>query len=447
MRESLIAGGEADAAGGAHAASPGRWWVLATFTLMAAQQGMCWVIPGAFAPNFQLVYGMGPDTVQFLLNMGCWQFILFAVPSAFLLDRVGLRVPTLLCIGLMLLCNLLRTLATSASPASIALVYASVTLDAIVGPIAMAVPSKLAEDFFPTHERTTATAIAALGNQSGNVVVYLLIPLLAPNGDGASMSRMNYFLLALSLANALAAAAYFPVLPPRPPSRSSAHQLAATDSGKAVTMPLLLRAWRAFFTNRAFLAIAVSYSLCAGLTNAAGSVLPSNLAQLGATQAQAGWVGAAANIGSILVGCALAAAGDALKRRSAGRASKALVVACAALSGACFGVFAWCCGSSSSGGASAAVLWAACAAYCLGMSLLGAQICLSFDLAAEHTFHLGPEGAMLMGIVVCVGPGPAPLRTSLSTPPSPLAPSSLSLSVSHFCSSLSRAQCARSAGP
>ena len=123
------------------------------------------------------------------------------------------------------------------------------------------------------------------------------------------------------------------------------------------------------------------------------------LAQLGATQAQAGWVGAAANLGSIAVGCALAAAGDALKRRSAGRASKVLVVACAALSGVCFGAFAWCCGSSSGG---AAELWLACAAYCLGMSLLGAQICLSFDLAAEHTFHLGPEGAMLMGIVVCV---------------------------------------------
>jgi hypothetical protein len=285
----------------------------------------------------------------------------------------------------------------------------------------MAAPSKLAEDFFPPEERTTATAIAALGNQSGNVVVYLLIPLLASHGDGASMSRLNYFLLALSLANALAAAAHFPALPPRPPSRSSAHQLAATEGGKAVTLPLLLRAWRAFAANPAFVAISVTYSLCAGLTNAAGSVLPSNLAQLGATQAQAGWVGAAANLGSIAVGCALAAASDALKRRSSGRASKALVVACAALSGLCFGVFAWCSSSAGSGGAaaSAAGLWAACAAYCLGMSLLGAQICLSFDLAAEHTFHLGPEGAMLMGIVVCVGAAlaPPPSASRLSSPP------------------------------
>ena len=417
MDEALIAatGKAAGAAEGEPlAVSPGRWWVLATFTLMAAQQGMVWVIPGALAPNFQLVYGMGPDMVQFLLNYGCFLFILVSVPSALLLDRVGVRVPVLLCIALMLLCNLLRALATSASVASLACVHLSCILDAIVGPIAMAAPSKLAEDFFPPEERTTATAIAALGNQSGNVVVYLLIPLLASHGDGASMSRLNYFLLALSLANALAAAAHFPALPPRPPSRSSAHQLAATEGGKAVTLPLLLRAWRAFAANPAFLAIAVTYSLCAGLTNAAGSVLPSNLAQLGATQAQAGWVGAAANLGSIAVGCALAAASDALKRRSGGRASKALVVACAALSGLCFGAFAWCSSSSSAG--SAAGLWAACAAYCLGMSLLGAQICLSFDLAAEHTFHLGPEGAMLMGIVVCVSSDQRRLPHSLSQP-------------------------------
>ena len=385
----------ADSEGAAPALSPGRWWVLAMYTLLAANQGMTWVLPGALGPNFTQVFQVTGDTLQLFLNYGCFLFLLVAIPCSWALDKFGVRLPVLACIVLMFLCSLLRTLATDASLRSLILVHLSCILNALVGPIAMSCPSKLAEDFFPPHERTTATAIATLGNQSGSVVVYLLIPLMASGGDLASLSRINYFMLAISAVNLIGAFLYFPALPPRPPSPSSQHLHALTEGGKAISYASLLHSCRAFLSSPAYLGIVISYSLVAGLSNAAGALLPQNLTSLGATQAQAGWLGSAANLGSIIIGLGAAALSDAHKQRTAGRATKRLLVLVTGLAGACFLAFAWCASFPQPW-----ELWPAAVAYALGLSLVGAQICLSFDVAAEQTFGLGPEGTMLMGITL-----------------------------------------------
>ena len=42
--------------------SPWRWWVLATYTLVAGLQGATWGVPGVIEPSFEKVYGMSADT-------------------------------------------------------------------------------------------------------------------------------------------------------------------------------------------------------------------------------------------------------------------------------------------------------------------------------------------------------------------------------------------------
>ena len=371
--------------------SPYRWLVLFTFSLMAALQGMVWIVPGSLAPNFQEVYQLDQGTVQLLLNLGCILFVAAAWPSMWALDRLGCRAPILSCAWIMLLCNVSRTLANDASPISVALVYFSVVLDAVAGPVAMAAPSKLAEDWFAPSERTTATAIGALANQSGTMVVFLLVPLLAPTPSAAGMRHMNYLLTGLSLLNVALGALYFPSRPPHPPSASAALPRAP------LTNAALLRAWRAFARQPAYLAIAATYSLLMGFSNPQGALLTSNLAMLGASQGASGWVGAGANLASLVVGVAVSAATDALKQRSRGLYKAALVGAAAAAT-ACFSLYACCFGSLP--GLPPAPLWLAAAAFVGANAATGALIPLSFDVAGEHTFGLGPEAAMLMGIVL-----------------------------------------------
>ena len=375
----------------AAAAAWGRWWVLATYTLLGALQSAAWALPGTLQPNYQGVYGMSQDTIQWLENEGAIGFLLAAAPTMWALDRLGLRVPIFWGLAALLASSLLRCLATDASLRSALLIHASSVLVALAGPIAMICPSKLAEDWFPPHERTTATAIAALGSNSGVIFLYLLVPLLSPTGDAAGLARMHAAMLALTAFACGMFSLYFPSYPPTPPSPSAARSRAVWQ-GAQVTAASLCAALARFYSCAPYLAIALTYSVVGGLTSAQGALLTQNLSQLGATEAQAGWVGAGANLGALLLGVGAARSGDALKGARAGSLKAILVLSAL---GAGLGYAAFALALAQGWG-----LWVGCAAYAAGTAALGVQVCLGFEVAAEHTFGLGPEGAMLMGIVL-----------------------------------------------
>jgi FLVCR family MFS transporter len=378
--------------------SPGRWYVLSCYTLVAALQGMGWVIPGTLAPNYALVYGTTSDGIQLLENYGCIFFILFAPLSMWAIDKYGSRIPVIVSVWVMALCALGRCLAINSSPWSQFLIQASAILDAIAGPVCMAAPTKIAEDWFAPHERTTATAISAMANQSGSVVVYLLVMVFS-RGDGADMAKINWALMGLSCINLIMVLAYFPSLPPQPPSPSA---LVSREAAGGVTVLSLVRNTRVFFSNPTYVVCVLSYSLYSGLQNPAGALLTTNLGQLGASQAVVGWVGAATNLGSIVLGVMLARVGDWVKGKGAWH-FKALLMGVLALGGGAFLLFSLCmpgggvpCNHLTGGHA----LELACTCFVLGGSLLGVFICLIFDLALEHTFGMGPEASMLMGLLI-----------------------------------------------
>ena len=381
------------------AVAPLRWLILLTFSLVSAQQQLGWVMPGAVQPNLTAQYGFSEQVIQVLEAYGCIFFIAFAVPSAFALDRLGLRAPVLACVFLMLACSSLRLLAVDGSLLSVISFHAAMILDAIVGPVVMAAPTKLAEDWFPPSERTVATAIAALSNQCGGVLIYVLVPLLCPDASSASLRRLNWALFGLSAANAAMAVAYFPSHPHRAPSASAVFSRAGEAS---VTLRSLAVAWRAFFCIPAYLCIVLVYSLVVGAANPQSALLEPGLANLGASEATAGWVNAGAQLASLIVGVAVSAGVDALKARARWLHKAALVGATAAagLLYLCYAI-AFVMPAASAG---SSVLTIAIASFVAANAAMGAAIPLYFDAAAEHVFGRAPavanEGAMLMGLVL-----------------------------------------------
>ena len=384
--------------GGKTTLSAGRWWILACYSLVAALQGMAWVVPGTLAPNYLLVYGMDQDIIQLLANYGCIGFILVAPLSMWALDKFGSRSPVILNVWIMAACNVCRCVAVDGSVFSIIMIHFSAILCAVAGPVCMAACSKIAEDWFPPFERTTATAIAALANQSGTAVVYLFVPLISPNGDKTSMMNMNYFLVGLSVLNICMVGVYFPSLPPNAPSPSALVSKAKTSS---VTAASLFGSMRVFYSNGAYVTAVLTYSVISGLQNTAGELLVNNLAELGASQTFASWVGAAANLAAILFGVVLSVLGDWIKGRAEGN-FKALILTCTGLSGLCFLIFSLCVPLHAQLDAMSGnrTLFIGSGAFILGTAFVGTFICLVFDLAAEHTFGMGPEASMLMGLLV-----------------------------------------------
>ena len=371
--------------------------MLATASLLAALQSACWSVPGTLAGAYAAVYGLDGDATQLLANWGCIMFFVGALPSMWALDRLGSAAPLRAAAALLLASSALRSAAPpAASPASAALMHASAILCSLAGPIAMCCPARLAQDWHPAHERGFATALVAMASQVGGGIVYAAVPLLCPLGDAPGLARLNALLLGLCAASAAMALAYLPAAPPAPPSPSA--QLAAPGAGGASPLALL-RALGALFRRPAFVALAAAYAATGGVFSAAGAFLPTNLAALGASLSAAAWVGVAVNAGSLALGVGAAAASDWLKLRCGAGSAKFLLVGVTLASGACFGVFAGLAAGAGAGGAAPpSALPLAASAYVLGSSLLAAQVALSFDLAAEHAFGAGPEGACLMGV-------------------------------------------------
>ena len=368
-----------------------RYFVLATYTLQAGLQGMTWAVPGALSNTYSspAVYSLSGDTIQLLLNWGPIAYLLAALPVSFALDRHGLRIPVLSGIALVLAANLLRLLANDASLTSLLLLHASFFLNACAGPAAMGVPSKLAEVWFPPSERTLATGIAALGNQSGALVLYLLIALCFPAPTVRDNFYLNACLAALSVLNAAMALAYFPAHPPSAPSASAA---IARSGEAAVTLRSLAAAALRLLACPPYLVVLAAYALSTGIMNCVGALLPQSLAARPSAsdpafnaQGTAGYVSLAANALSMGIGVALAHATDVRKERFDG-AQKAMLVLCLLCSGCAFLAYTLLLAAGSASGlGSGALLWAVAAAYTVASLFQGASIPLLFEVGAEQT--------------------------------------------------------------
>ncbi len=78
--------------------------------------------------------------------------------------------------GLVVIGAALRCFARDASTASLVLIHASFSLNAIAGPVGMAAVSKLSETWFPPTMRTFTTSVLVAANSFGSDAAFLVGP-------------------------------------------------------------------------------------------------------------------------------------------------------------------------------------------------------------------------------------------------------------------------------
>ena len=362
-----------------------RYWVLLTYTLMAAMQGMTWAVPGSILNTYTspAVYNVSVDTAQLFLNYGPIFYLLCAFPVMWHMDRYGIRGTVWSGILLVASSNVIRCFANDSSTRSVIFLHLSFILNASAGPAAMAVPSKLAEDWFPPSERTLATAVAALGNQSGTLILSLAIAAVWPNPTKHDNLCLNIFLAALSLLNVAAALVYFPSHPPVPPSASAS----ISKEGEAgITVASLGRSVGVVFCNRSFVVVLLAYSASTGLLNCVNALLPQALGNLGEQNPQgtAGWVGFITNFSSMLCGIVLASIIDRYKGVFSG-VQKYVLVVCMAMCGISFLAFATILSGALPALPSSTALYVVSGLYILSGTGQGVAIPIMFEICAEQT--------------------------------------------------------------
>jgi len=325
-----------------------RWYILALFC------GMAW---GPIESGAQFAFGWPASTVPMLANWGTIMFLLSVVPLSKFVE-MDLRKTVLLVSGLMALGTVLRCGRKFINNPTIFLIscHACAILNGISGVTVMAAPPLISSTWFPTSERTTATAVNQAANALGNGIAMLLGPALlhytpantttttttpttttstTTNGPALLLftpanATTAFHLVTANSSNStalqeevkgsidtymeiLAAASvllfllfllYFPSKPDHPPAPSSAIERTEFVAGI-----------KALLTNRDVLLACLAYSIPGGVMGAYMSVMVNQIRPLGYSDQQIGMLGLASVLGQCLLSMAAGLLTDRLRHR------------------------------------------------------------------------------------------------------------------------------------
>ena len=267
-----------------------RFLVLAAFSLFSAAQNLEFFSFVGMAAATKRFYGVSSDAITLLLVLCNIVGGLSLAPTAWLLDRSGLR-PTLLVASLLLvLCALLRLLGALWLDGTAGWVVAVVgtCFAALASTASLAGPSKLSSVWFAPHERPWSTALGVTSGSLGGALSFLVAldvsDVETVSSDVTAREVRAQLIGQLVLAWLVLAAVWagVPRAPPTPCSRG-----ADRDTAPLEIMPEMRR----MASSVAFCCVTAAGGASQGIFWAWLSLLGLNLEPLGFSQHSSSWLG------------------------------------------------------------------------------------------------------------------------------------------------------------
>jgi MFS family permease len=253
-----------------------RWGMLLLFSFLSLTNAMLWI---TYSPISRFVlehYNIG----VFALNSLSFVYMVVYIPVMYLASwvvdvrgmRLGLIIGALLnCIGAWV-----RYIGKDADKFYLAVT--GQTIAALAQTFILGVPPKLAANWFPAHERATATTIGALFNELGIAFGFLIGPSIVKSVS--DIPKLLFINAIICTVVGLTVAIFFRGEPPTPPS-------------KQATVPKedFKKAFRVMLQNRSFLFLVFSFGSTTGVFYAITTVLDQIIGPSGYTADDAGWLG------------------------------------------------------------------------------------------------------------------------------------------------------------
>eukprot|EP01043_Picozoa_sp_COSAG02_P057517 COSAG02_NODE_6997_length_3236_cov_43.132930_2_plen_483_part_00 len=199
------------------ALDPARFYVLALFFVLMANQCLFWFTFSADPDTFKAYYpGLTTQAIDQLLNWGPITFVP-TVPfvSWLLMQKNGLQKCMRLNACLCFIACAVRCIPCLVSAESrkqhqwlLLLLHAGQILNGTAGPVLIAAPSRLSALWFPPHQRTTVTAVANASFVGAAIGFFLCPAVLNNNPD--NVPHLLLITLALASGPLLAVFAYCP---------------------------------------------------------------------------------------------------------------------------------------------------------------------------------------------------------------------------------------------
>jgi MFS family permease len=283
-----------------------RWIVLAVFSCFSASNAIQYASFGPVVDQAKSEFSMRAIEVNALsLSYGS-SYALLGFLGCGTLERLGLTKNLFIGNVLNVIGALLKFVAPLAVPHFWILMIAQI-FNAFAQLFMLSVPPLLASQWFPTTERTVATAIASMANNVGTALGMILPPLIVLNSSTPREGFIWMFLMQLIICVVLAILTFLlPAHPSVPPSEE-AEVVAAEESALIGTpeehksewqklLAILRAAKTLLVTNSTFrwLLLGSSVPIAAGW--ALSTVLAQLMLPFGVSETIAGWAGFASLI-------------------------------------------------------------------------------------------------------------------------------------------------------
>ncbi|XP_013188527.1 uncharacterized MFS-type transporter C09D4.1 isoform X2 [Amyelois transitella] len=247
---------------------PIRWVVLFIFVFYSASNSMQWIQYSIIQDAVVKYYDVSSNTVYWTSMIFMITYIPLIFPGSFLLDRVGLRITTI--IGAFGTCAGAWLKVFSVPQDMFWLGFLGQTVVAVSQVFILNVPPRLAAVWFGADQVSSACSVGVFGNQLGVAVGFFLPPMLVrAQGTieeiGADFQLMFYLVAGFTSVLFVLILLFFKKAPPSPPS-------AAADLGSSLDSNFL-QSIKQLLTNRNYVLLLISYGLNVGVFYAISTLL------------------------------------------------------------------------------------------------------------------------------------------------------------------------------
>ncbi|XP_014358051.2 feline leukemia virus subgroup C receptor-related protein 2 isoform X1 [Papilio machaon] len=245
-----------------------RWVMLVLFVIYSASNSLQWTQYTIIQDIVVKYYSVPSTVVSWTSMVYMITYVPLIFPASWLLDKMGLRVTTIIgsfgtCLGAWLK-------VFSVPQDMFWLGFAGQTVVAVSQVFILNVPPRLAAVWFGADQVSSACSIGVFGNQLGVALGFLLPPMLVratgtPEEMAADFRLMFYLVAGFTSVLFVFILLFFKAAPPSPPS-------AAADLGSSLDSNFL-QSIRKLFMNRNYVLLLLSYGLNVGVFYAISTLL------------------------------------------------------------------------------------------------------------------------------------------------------------------------------
>ncbi|XP_011698243.1 PREDICTED: feline leukemia virus subgroup C receptor-related protein 2-like [Wasmannia auropunctata] len=249
-----------------------RWLMLAIYMLYSGANSSQWIEYSIITNIVTRYYGVSSLTVDWTSMSFMAFYAAFIFPASYVTDRCGLRWTTILGSGLNCLGAWIKTF--SVQPDRFYVVFIGHSIVALAQTLVLPLPGRVAAQWFPSTQLSTATSLGIFGNQLGVSLGFLIGPMIVKNHDslediGKDLSRLCLIVAIVSTIVFAVVLTLFQNEPKLPPSETRALQkISRTKKREEFVAPI-----KRLCKNKNYIMLCNSYGLNVGVLNAVSTLL------------------------------------------------------------------------------------------------------------------------------------------------------------------------------